>query len=333
MSDSEEKVSKIPVLTEVYQPKAKPEQAAATYNQGATNSSAIKQDDPTLGITPEFIARVTGHVRPRLEAEITQSVMDNLREVLKKDLIQELQIELNNTKLSLEANTANFVDKTKADLKTELPRMYQASAELVHNHLQDRIAILQTEVVSKVDRLLSDVMQTSTQAANAEISTHVEALKVEASERVARDLNQELQTLQETLIQQHKAQADEALTSAYLTMSQQAEQALQQHMQEIQGHALAQVRTDLDVAMPDIYAAAVADVKAKFVAEMQTETLSLRESFLVAVNSDLPNVQDVLRDNIQQILASTLPALEQDLRLQLTEELQQLLLKVKFVLP
>jgi len=321
LTDNASLDSKIPVLTEVYQPKAKTEQ------------QVNRQADPTLGITPEFIARVTSHVRPRLEAEITQAVLENLRDTLKKDLIQDLQAEVGKTKLTIEADVSDFVDKTKADLKTELPRMYQASADLVHASLQEKITVLQTSAVTKVDRLLSDVMQSTTHAATAEISTYVEALKTETTERVAAELTQEMQAFQSTSLQQQQTQASEALTNVYQDISQQANQALQQHMQTIQNEALAQVRNDLNTAMPDVYAAAISEVRAKFVEEMDMQSLSLREDFLAKMNGDLPSVQEVLRDNIQQILATALPALEQDLRLQLTEELQQLLLKVKFVLP
>jgi hypothetical protein len=321
LADNSSSDSKIPVLTEIYQPKTKAEPQAS------------RQADPTLGITPEFISRVTSHVRPRLEADITQTVLENLRDALKKDLIQELQAEISKTKLTIEAGVSDFVDKTKADLKTELPRMYQASADLVHSSLQDRIALLQTDVVSKVDRLLSDVMQTSTQAATAEISTHIEALKTETTQRVVQELTQEMQTFQSASLQQQQAQANEALSNVYQDISQQASQSLQQQVEAMQAEALAQARNDLNAAMPDIYAAAISEVKAKFVEEMSAQSASLRDDFLATVNGDLPAVQEVLRDNIQQILASALPALEQDLRLQLTDELQQLLLKVKFVLP
>ncbi|PPD57125.1 MAG: hypothetical protein CTY10_00685, partial [Methylotenera sp.] len=102
MTDNSSLDSKIPVLTEVYQPKAKAE------------PQANRQTDPTLGITPELIARVTSHVRPRLEAEITQAVLENLRDTLKKDLIQDLQAEVGKTKLTIEADVSDFVDKTKA---------------------------------------------------------------------------------------------------------------------------------------------------------------------------------------------------------------------------
>ncbi len=309
------------MLTEVYQPKAKAE------------PQANRQTDPTLGITPELIARVTSHVRPRLEAEIMQAVLENLRDTLKKDLIQDLQSEVGKTKLTIEANVSDFVDKTKADLKTELPRMYQASADLVHASLQEKITVLQTSAVTKADRLLSDVMQSTTHAATAEINTYVEALKTETTERVAAELTQEMQAFQSASLQQQQTQANDALTNVYQDISEQAKQALQQHMQTIQHEALTQVRNDLNAAMPDIYAAAVNEVRERFVEEMNVQTLSLKEDFLARVNGHLPAVQEVLSDNIQQILASALPALEQDLRLQLTEELQQLLLKVKFVLP
>jgi hypothetical protein len=66
---------------------------------------------------------------------------------------------------------------------------------------------------------------------------------------------------------------------------------------------------------------------------MTAQSLQLRDDFLATINADLPAVQEVMRENIQQILATSLPSLELDLRNQLTSELQDLLLKVKFVLP
>ncbi|MES2635712.1 MAG: hypothetical protein V4605_00200, partial [Pseudomonadota bacterium] len=104
-------------------------------------------------------------------------------------------------------------------------------------------------------------------------------------------------------------------------------------MQAIQEDALTQIRSDLNNAIPAIYTMAADEVKARFADEMASHTTQMRDGFLTNINADLPNVQEVLRDNIQHILASTLPALESDLRRQLTDELQELLLKVKFVLP
>ncbi len=419
MADHPPKDSKIPLLTEVYQPKVKFEdtQSAKQAHRVEATQAQTRQNDPTLGITPEFIARVTSHVRPRLEAEITQAVLESVRDAIKKDLIAELKTEVNKAQVSLEANTANFIDRTKADLKTELPRMYQASADLVHVNLSDKIAILQTDAVSKFDGLLSDVLQTSVQAASDQVNAHVEALQFDTSARLTQNLNEEMQSFQAQLLSEHQAQLGQQFNSIFESTSQNAQQEiqqqtqlfqadaitqmqgaftesmpaiysavvtdeqakimatiteqlqlslqafqaqslsehqaqlgqqlastfesinlqakadLQQHLQTIQADAISQMQIAISDAMPSIYGLAADEVKLKFTDNMTAESLQVREQFLETINADLPVVQRVLQENIQQILAAALPTLENDLRKQLTMELQDLLLKVKFVLP
>ncbi|MEQ1599068.1 MAG: hypothetical protein ABL880_06855 [Methylotenera sp.] len=422
---------KIPLLTDVYQPKVSESKVSeikpSEYKPTDWVDLKPRQDEATL-ITPELIARVASHIKPRLEADITKSVTESVRDALKNDLIQALQDEIVTTQAAIESRTVDFVDKTKADLKTELPRMYQDSAELVFSHLSENINALQTEAVSKFDATLSDIMETALQAANAQISSHVETLQADANTRISHDLNQEIYALQTQALGNHQAllgenlnnifqsisqsakielqqqldamqaealtqmratfneampsiytsavaEQQEAITTqigeslnqelqvfqsqtlsenqakmsetldaqqaqlsatleeSYQALNQTAKQELAQHIDLLQADILSQMGTTFNDAIPSIYAAAVDDVKTKFADEMTAQSLQLREDFLATINADLPAVQEVMRDNIQQILATSLPSLELDLRNQLTSELQDLLLKVKFVLP
>lgn len=405
---------KIPLLTEVYQPKP-------------SEAQKPKLDDAIL-ITPELIARVTGHVRPRLEAEITQSVLISVRDALRKDLLQDLQAEIKNAQLAVEANTSNFVDKAKADLKTELPQMYQSSAELVFKSLSEKIAVLQTEAITTLDASLTQVTEQSLHVATEALHSMVANLQAETSAQIAHDLNQEMQAFQvqsldhhqsvlrqemtgifeatsleakadlqqqlaglqaEALAQMrttfteampsiytnaiqeqeeeivakisqnlnqelqafqaqsisqhqtqlaqsissHQAQLGQSLSSNFESISHDAKDDLAERLRLIQTEAIEQMRSTLNAAVPSIYAAAGDDVKAKFADEMTEQSQQMRDTFLVTINADLPAVQEVMRENIQQILATSLPSLTLDLRNQLTEELHDLLLKVKFVLP
>lgn len=429
---------KIPLLTEVYQPKPSAEPAPKP-----------RPDEASL-ITPELIARVTGHVRPRLEAEITQSVLISVRDVLRKDLLQDLQVEIKNAQLALQENTSNFIDKTKADLKTELPQMYQNSADLVFNSLSQKIAGLQTNAVTNLDASLAQVTEQSLQAASEALTSNIAGLQSQLSTQITHDLTQELQAFQtdasgnhqallrqemtdifettshdaktdlqqqlsglqtdaltqmratfteampsiytnaiaeqqeqimaqisqnlhqemqafqEKSISQHQSQLADSisqhqtqladsisqhqslfeqatsshqaelagsLTSNFESISTNAKEDLAERLRLIQADAVEQMRSTLNAAIPSIYAAAGDDVKAKFADEMTEQSQQMRDNFLTTINADLPAVQEVMRENIQQILASTLPSLEQDLRLQLTKELEELLLKVRFVLP
>jgi hypothetical protein len=396
---------KIPLLTDVYQPKP-----------SDWVDLKPRQDDATL-ITPELIARIASHIKPRLEADITKTVTESVRDALNKDLIQALQDEIVNTQAAIESRTVDFVDKTKADLTTDLPRMYQASADLVLSNLSENISALQMDAISKFDVAISEVMQTSVQTASAEINAHADMLKTDTSARIAHELNQEMLTFQVQSLGNHQALLGEELNTIFQSIGQSAKTDLQQQLGEMQAEALTQMRTTFNEAMPSIYtsavaeqqeaittqigeslnqemrvfqaqalsesqaqlgetlaenyqtlnqtarqelaqqmdllqadilsqmgttfndaipsiyAAAVDDVKAKFAEEMTAQSLQLRDDFLATINADLPVVQEVMRENIQQILATALPSLELDLRNQLTSELQDLLLKVKFVLP
>jgi hypothetical protein len=398
---------KIPLLTEVYQPKpaAEPE-----------FDSKPRRDDAAL-ITPELITRIAAHIKPRLEADIARAVTESVREALKAELLQALQDEVIQTQASIEARTVDFVDKTKADLKTELPRMYQASAELVYSGLEEKIAELQTDAVSRADALLSDGMQAAVQHASAQINVNVEALRTEVSAQIMRDINTEMTAFQSQVIANHQAQLEQTLTDLLQSLNQNANANLQVQASVLQAEALAEMRANFIEAMPEIYTAVVAEqqdaftqeisqqlfedsqayqakslalhqvqlgesltqifsemnekakqdlqsqmsllhtdvlsqmratineaipsiyetaadeLKNKFMEEMTAQALQVRDNFLVTVNADLPSVQEVMRDNIQHILATTLPEMQSNLRDQLTAELEDLLLKVKFVLP
>lgn len=436
---------KIPLLTDVYQPKPHVE-------INTEFEAKPRRDDATL-ITPELIARIAAHIKPRLEADIAKTVTERVHAALKIELIDELQDEVINTQASIEARTVDFVDRTKADLKTELPRMYQASADLVFTSLEQRLAALQanvdetysdaeqkltaiqtsadsvagkleqkiaelqTNAVSKADALLSEGMDSTLQSANTRISANIEALQTETSAKIMQDINAqmtafeaqsisthqaqlgqaftntfqslnqnasadlqvqaqtlqadalnemrknfieampsiytaavaelqekitqqisqqltaELQAVQAKTLAKHQIQLGESLTNSFNTLNEHTKQDLQTQMQAMQSDILVQMRATMTEAIPSIYEAAVDDVKAKFADEMTIQTTQVRDSFLATVNADLPAVQEVMRENIGHILATSLPTLENDLRKQLTSELQDLLLKVKFVLP
>ena len=440
---------KIPLLTEVYQPKP-----------SAKPAPSPKLDDLTL-ITPELIARVTGHVRPRLEAEITQSVMISVRDALRKDLLQDLQAEIKSAQIALETNTSNYIDKTKADLKTELPQMYQNSADLVFKNLAEKVAVLQTEAITNLDGSLTQLTEQSLQVASQALQSTIEDLQGGAGVQVKQEITQDMQAFQADAISNHQTLLRQEMTGVFEATNQAAKTDIQQQLASLQTDAITQLRASFTEAMPDIYTNAIAEqqeqitvqisqnlhqemqafqaeslnqhqtqlaqsieqlqmqltqsisshqtllahslnqqnnqltqsisshqsqltqslasqsetlnasakddltnqlgiiqtdaveqmrstlnaaipsiygaagdeVKAKFNDEMVEQSGQLRTNFLATINADLPAVQEVMRENIQQILASALPKLELDLRNQLTEELQDLLIKVKFVLP
>lgn len=428
--------SKIPVLTEVYKPKAEAKPA--------------RQEDPTLGITPELISRVSAHVRPRLEAEITQSVLESLSAFVKKDVLSEFQHEIKKTQEEIVASTKDFVDRTKADLKTEMPRMYQDSIDLAQINMREKFSLIEAEAAARFDVTLSELIGSATQKAVSDVVSQTDKTEADASARIVQYIDSEMQTFQQKTLEEnqvllqtrlesisqaaqeavtkeiqafqeqtialHQAQLNESLTGLQQSISQDSKQRLQTELEAIQQIAigehqaqltqslnsllqvsgegaerelmdkmhdfqeklqtnhraqleqateialqsikdrieestqeqvgimdaqvgsiqqetLAQLRETFNEEKAEIFNAAATEIKTAFTEQMAAKGMEVREHFLTLVNGDLPSVQEVLKENIQQILESAIPELEESLRVKLVAELNQLLLKVKFVLP
>jgi pheromone shutdown protein TraB len=342
---------KIPLLTEVYQPKP----MAAVENE-----SKPRHDDTAL-ITPELIARIAAHIKPRLEADLAKTVTENVRQALKAELLQELQDEVIHTQASIEARTVDFVDKTKADLKTELPRMYQSSADLVYGNLEQKftalqasadsiyksaeqklaalqsdaelanstveqkITSLQIDAVSKADVMLSSGMQAAVENANRQINANVEALQVEVSARMMRDMNAEMNALQAQAISIHQTQLGQELTNVFESLNQNANTNLQEQARALQADALAQMRSNFIEAMPEIYVSAVAEqqdavaleISQQLTAEMQAFQAKSFTTHQAQLGEALTSSFQVLNENAKQDLQAQMSLLQADVLTQM----------------
>lgn len=402
---------KIPVLTEVYNP-----------NKGVKSNEAS-----SVVMTDDLLAKVISQVKPRLEAEITDFVLD------------ELKAEISKARNEILSSTQDFIDRTKADLKTELPGMYQESVKLAQVSLADKFADMHVDASAKFDASISQIADAATNSAETDIharvaqafETHIQdfqptalaksqALLEAQLEKVNADaqesLLQQLQAFQQQIIEQHKQDLNDALQAVQqsvqsaaevsveseLSLLQQnmleihqkqltesldgylqiegeaAEKALLQKVQEnqqrlhadyqqklaeemanaletikqrvdestveqtdlmftqvgtIQRETFTKLRQEFNDEKATILNATSEEIRVAFAEQMTTQSQEIREQFLAQVNGDLPEVQAVLHENIQTILSNTIPDMEHSLREQLTSELKQLLLKVKFVLP
>ncbi len=243
---------KIPVLTEVYKPKTT---AKAEVNHTTTEVNA------------DLVAKVTAQVRPRLESEITEFVLDELKAEIKKahnDVI---------------ASTQSFVDKTKADLKTELPQMYQDSVKL-----------------AQVD---------------------IDALKKATLDEVLMSIRKEMVDFQESIVKEHQQQINEALAAIAKRAEENASEqigVMHSRVGTMQQEAFTKLRQEFVVEKETLLNAATTEIKTTF-------------------STQMADGQEKLKENIEATLNKAIPGMESRLRAQLVTELQQLLLKVKFVLP
>lgn len=332
--------------------------------------------EASLDMVSELSAKVTMQVKPRLEAEITDFVLDELR------------IEVKKAREEIISSTGDFVDKTKADLKTEMPKIYQDSVDLAQIDLTQKFEGLQSEASAKVDASLASItaeaeqIQTLNQRLisqhQSELSDSFGVLQKTVAESMQTAMHEELRVLQGKAIQGHQAQLIEALDGFIQIQGEKAENTLMQKIQTyhgklreehqervtqemgaafetiakrieesteeqvdlmhtqvgtIQQETFAKLREAFNAEKESVFNAATLEVQTAFTDQMTSQSEEVRSQFLAKVNADLPDVQVVLQERIEVILARAVPDMEDRLKEQLTATLHELLLKVRFVLP
>jgi hypothetical protein len=236
---------KIPVLTEVYKPKVrvKPVSGAVDISEDA--------DD--------FVSKVTANIKSGLVAEITDCVLDELKAEIKKAQSEVI------------ASTQSFVDKTKADLKTEIPKMYQDSVRL-----------------GQVD---------------------IDALKKATSDEVLALIRNEMVDLKERVVREHQQQINETLASiAKQAVESASEQIAAMHnkIDSLQLEAFAKLTQDFNAEKETMLKAATTEIEARFSNEMTKEQQHLHANIEAVLTKVLPEMESHLQAQLQKELQQLL---------------------------
>jgi len=236
---------KIPVLTEVYQPK--------------TSKKSTSTSSTALDVTDDLVAKVTAKVKPRLEAEVTDFVLD------------ELKGEMNKAQSNVIASTQDFVDKTKADLKTQLPQMYQESVKLAQGDM--------------------------------------DALKKFAMEEASNAIRAEVADFQKSIVIEHQAQMKEMLESVAKRAEESTSEQIgimHSRVGTIQQEAFAKLRADFAAEKDAIFNAATTEMKALATKQVTEGQTLLKENIEAALNKAIPGMESRLRAklaaDLQQLL-------------------------------
>ncbi len=263
----------------------------------------------------------------------------------------------------IDSEMQTFQQKTLEEnqvlLQTRLESISQAAQEAVTKEIQafqeQTIALHQAQLNESLTGLQQSISQDSKQRLQteleaiqqiaigehqAQLTQSLNSLLQVSGEGAERELMDKMHDFQEKLQTNHRAQLEQATEIALQSIKDRIEESTQEQVGimdaqvgSIQQETLAQLRETFNEEKTEIFNAAAAEIKTAFTEQMAAKGMEVREHFLTLVNGDLPSVQEVLKENIQQILESAIPELEESLRVKLVAELNQLLLKVKFVLP
>ena len=309
----------IPVLTQVY----------------------VGTEPPVL--SPAFFEFAMTQLKPLLDKAIADAVITNKKETIKNEILEDLVPRitqllneemakiLKDAKQSLIQDAGNFLDKTKADLTTEIPQMYQLRAEMFQSELIDSYSKLQDDFVL---RLLNHFEKLMPQ------------LETDVAERVGVNLS-DLQTsallkitdlLEVKVAELHQIAADKIhqdlmrdLPMFYKNIIEKANQDLAEHLKQLQEEANLVLSIKMNETLPSIYELASAQIKTDLFAEMTQFAKTTQLDFETAMKGEVPELEQLLKERIHQAFAGELPVMRQEISTQVNSEIEVLIRSVRLV--
>ena len=309
----------IPVLTQVY----------------------VGTEPPVL--SPAFFEFAMTQLKPLLDKAIADAVITNKKETIKNEILEDLAPRitqllneemakiLKDAKQSLIQDAGNFLDKTKADLTTEIPQMYQLRAEMFQSELIDSYSKLQDDFVL---RLLNHFEKLMPQ------------LETDVAERVGVNLS-DLQTsallkitdlLEVKVAELHQIAADKIhqdlmrdLPMFYKNIIEKANQDLAEHLKQLQEEANLVLSIKMNETLPSIYELASAQIKTDLFAEMTQFAKTTQLDFEAAMKGEVPELEQLLKERIHQAFAGELPVMRQEISTKVNSEIEALIRSVRLV--
>lgn len=309
----------IPVLTEVY---------------GASEHPAL---------SPAFFEYVLGQLKPRIDEEIAEASLNHQNEKLKYEILDDLRPALSN-EFQLQITTSlatyhqnlmdemvNFLDKTKADLATEVPRIYHASAEIFQVDITEKLAALQEQSLLGLREEFAQVEPQLESELIEKVNVHLTDLQTSTIEKVTDILQQKISDFHEVTLDKMREDLALELPVIFQSVLEQGKLALEQQLNSLQEDASQELGNKIHETLPSIYSLASMQVKTELLAEMTEFAKTTKDSFEAGLKGDLPELEQLLKDRVREAFENELPTMRQEISAQVNNEIEAMIRSVRLV--
>ncbi len=309
----------IPVLTQIY----------------------VGSEPPVL--SPAFFEFAMAQLKPFLDKAITEAAIENQKETIKNEILDELRSPLVQqfneetvnaleiTKQSLIRDTGDFLDKTKADLTTEIPKMYQVRAKIFQAELIETYTKLQEQSILQLSTQFERLMPQLEIAMVEKVNGRLLDLQTLAIEKITGGLQEKITDFHQKAIEKIHHDLLHDLPMIYESIVEKANQDLAEQLKQLQEEASQVLSQKMYETLPSIYELASAQIKTDLFTEMSQFAKATKFDFETALKGEVPELEQLLKERIHEAFAGELPLMRQEISTQVNEEIEALIKSVRLV--
>lgn len=280
------------------------------------------------------LVRESKRIQAALSAEIN-AVLEysqlSLVAKIEQTLAQKIDLAIKNVQQAVMQNTVNFVDKAKADLATEIPKMLHTNTSIIKADLDAELNKIQQDAIAEVQARLMQNLPLLEKSLKSQLQTSVADLEATAVENATHLLQGKMGQLHDNLLIEHHANLAQELSAKYRELTQQTQSELNSYLETLQAQSQQQLENKLGDTFPVLYQGLSDELVAKLKRDFEGLAQNASQDFLQLLHVKLPAVEQALANKVQEVLDAELPRVEQKIKGNIEAEVGKLLGSVRLV--
>ncbi len=248
----------------------------------------------------------------KLEDEIKE-VRDNLNQQVDEALETRVSETANFVKDSMLSETSALIDKTKADLTTELPALMHSNFEIIQKDMQQKLAEMQDKMVKDVREKVTDSLPELESSMAERVETKLGEVETASVNAISTRLNEQLEELKSGLYAAHKEEVSTQLLQMNENLSNQAKLDISQFVDSLKMESEKALQAKLADTFPVLYEGLSSNLITNLEQEIVTKAETVNENFKKQLDVDLPEIEATISNKVNAILDEAKPKIRQEI--------------------
>jgi len=248
----------------------------------------------------------------KLDGEI-KDIRTNLNQHVDEALDTRVNETVNIVKDSMVAETSALVDKTKADLTTELPALMHSNFEIIQKDMQQNLAEIQDEMVKEVREKVTGSLPELESSMAERVEARLGEVEAASVNTISTRLNEQLEELKSGLYAAHKEEVSTQLLQLNEDLSSQAKLDINQFVDSLKMESEKALQTKLADTFPVLYEGLSSNLINNLEQEIVAKAETVNENFRKQLDVDLPEAEATINNKVNAILDEAKPKIRQEI--------------------
>lgn len=228
-------------------------------------------------------------------------------------------------------DTIAYVDKARANLATEIPRLMHTNADIIKTDLENTLSQMQAQAASEFNEKFTASLPGLQEKLAEQLQSTLADLQKITVDNATQALEEKTSQLRENIFAEHKANLTQELAAIYKALTQHTQTELSVYLDSLQTQSQQELQQKLGDTFPALYQNLSNELAATLKTDFTVLAENAKKDFIQGLSADLPAAEQALTNKVHEILNIEVLRIEQQMTAGIKAEIEKMIESVRLV--